>query len=74
MCDIKDCYKPPYVEVFKPNVKHYYKGIEVSTWNYLCKKHYKEEFKKYGLNYGWYELKLSQRIKQGILYYLWFAW
>lgn len=61
MCDYHDCYRPPYVEVFK---------IKEHAWSYLCKKHYHQEWKKHGNNYGWYELTLKERIIQGLIYYL----
>ena len=53
MCDVEGCNRLPYAEVYPMD----------STWSYLCKKHYKEEYKKHGNEYGWYELTLFERIK-----------
>lgn len=51
-CDFKNCRRPAHVEVYPMN----------GTWNYLCKKHYKEEYKKHGDEYGWYELTKWEKI------------
>lgn len=52
-CDYKACSGIPHAEVFMPN----------RGWNYLCKKHYHQEYKKHGDKYGWYELTLWEKIK-----------
>jgi hypothetical protein len=44
------------------------------TWNYLCKKHYKEEYKKHGDEYGWYELTKWEKIVSFIRPQWWWFW
>lgn len=51
VCDVKGCHRLAYVEVFPIN----------GTWSYLCKKHYKEEYKKYGDKYRWCELSTWEK-------------
>lgn len=51
-CDVKGCHRLAYVEVYPMN----------GAWNYLCKKHYREEYKKYGNKHGWYELSMLEKI------------
>lgn len=53
-CDYKGCSKFPHAEVYPKNAH---------TWSYLCKKHYKQEYKKWGNYYGWYELSIKEKVK-----------
>jgi len=62
-CDYKDCKRIPHAEVFKTN----------HGWNYLCKKHYKQEHKKYGDKYGWYELTWREKIKAFLMPKWWWG-
>jgi len=64
-CDFKGCKKIPYAEVF-PSRKR--------GWSYLCKKHYIQEFKKYGDEYGWYELTRFEKIKTFLTPKWWYWW
>lgn len=52
-CDCKKCRRPAYAEVYPGN----------ASWSYLCKKHYKEEYKKHGNKYMWCELSIWERVK-----------
>lgn len=66
MCDVKGCWRIPYAEVYKPTKTVKKNGkLEyiMGTWNYLCKKHYKEEYAKHGDEYGWLELDIPDRIR-----------
>ena len=54
----------PYAEVFPMN----------GYWNYLCKKHYRQEYKKHGDEYGWYELTILERIKTFLTPKWWWFW
>lgn len=70
MCDVKGCWKIPYAEVYKPPKTIKRKGryeefntYLMGTWNYLCKKHYKEEHAKHGNEYGWLVLSTKDKIR-----------
>ena len=53
MCDVKRCHRIPYAEVYKQD----------SSWNYLCKKHYLEEYEKHGDKYGWLILTRWDKVR-----------
>lgn len=61
VCDVKGCHRPAYVEVYPAGKAERKHGITNGTWSYLCKKHYKEEYKKHGDNYGWCELSTWEK-------------
>ena len=63
-CDYKDCRGIPYAEVFPMN----------GHWNYLCKKHYIQEYKIHGDEYGWYELTLKEKILAFLTPKWWWFW
>jgi len=52
-CDVQGCKRIPYAEVYPMN----------GSWSYLCKKHYKEEYKKHKDEYGWYAITLWEQIR-----------
>lgn len=52
-CDKAGCRGIPYAEVYPMD----------GTWSFLCKKHFDEDFAKYGNKYGWCILSLFERIK-----------
>jgi len=51
-CDYKGCRRAPYCEAYKIG----------ESWSYLCKKHFIQEHKRHGENYGWYLLTIWERI------------
>lgn len=63
-CDFKNCKGIACAEVYPP--KH--------GWSYLCKKHYRQEYKKYGDEYGWYELTWFEKIKTFFMPMWWGFW